>query len=53
MVSEELLNSANLSGAQALYVHEPTKVVVVGQHKGFVLTGFEIVTPGLKGFNNG
>ena len=52
MVSGELLGLADLSGAQALYIHEAIKVVVVCEDEHFLLTAFQIVTPYFKGFDN-
>ena len=54
VVSRELLSLANLTRAQALCIHEPTKIImVVGEHKNFVLTAFQIVPPILEGLNDG
>lgn len=52
IVPREFLGPADLSKAQAFYIHELTKIVMVGQYKDFVLTAFEIVASGLEGFNN-
>ena len=52
MVLEELLGPADLSGAQALCIHEATKVVMVCKDKHFVLAAFQIVTPCFEGFDN-
>ena len=40
VVARELLGPANLSGAQTLRVHEPAKVVVVGEYKHLMLGAF-------------
>ena len=36
VVTRELLDPADLSGAQTLCVHEPAEVVVVGKHENFM-----------------
>lgn len=51
MVSRALLSPTDLTGAQALRLHESTEVVVVSQHESFVLTAFEIVPPILEGLD--
>lgn len=40
MVSKELLDRADLSGAQTLRIHEASNVVVICQHENIVLTAF-------------
>ena len=52
MVLGELLGLANLSKAQALGIHEATKVVVICEDEHFVLASFQIVTPYFENFNN-
>lgn len=52
MVPRELLGPPDLSGAQALCIHELAKVVVVGEHKDFVFAAFQVVAPSLEGFND-
>ena len=37
VVSRELLNPANLTGAQALWIPEPSEVIKIGTHENFVL----------------
>lgn len=53
IVSREFLGLLNLSGAQVLYIHEPTEVVIVREHKNFMLTTFKIMPSGFQSFNNG
>ena len=48
----ELLGLADLSEAQALGIHELTKVIVVCEDEHFVLASFQIVTPCFEGFDN-
>ena len=40
MIPGELLGPTDLAGAQALRIHETTKVVVIGKHEDFVLAAF-------------
>ena len=40
VVPREFLGQADLSGAQALYLHELTEVVVVGEYKHLMLRPF-------------
>ena len=53
MVSRELLGPADLSGAQALRIHETTEVIVVRKDENLMLATFQIVTPCLEGFDDG
>ena len=53
MVSRELLGPADLSGAQALRIHETTEVIVVGKDENLMLTAFQVVAPSLECLNNG
>ena len=52
MVLRELLGPADLSGAQALRIHETMEVIVVRKDKNLMLAAFQIVTPRLEGFDN-
>ena len=40
MISGELLGPTDLSGAQALCIHESTEVIMVGKYQNFVLAAF-------------
>ena len=40
VVTREFLGPTDLSGAQTLYLHKPTEVVVVGQYKQLMLRPF-------------
>ena len=53
MVLRELLGPADLSGAQALCIYEMTEVIMVRKDENLMLAAFQIVTPRLKGFDNG
>ena len=37
VVTREFLNSADLPGAQTLYIYEPAEVVVVGEYEHLML----------------
>ena len=37
IIIREFLGLADFSGAQILYIYKPTKVVIVGEHKNFML----------------
>ena len=52
MVSRELLGPADLSGAQALRIHETTEVIVVRKDENLMLTTFQVVPPGLESLDN-
>ena len=52
MIPKEFLGLGDLSGAQILYIHEVTKIVVIYEDKYLMLVIFQIVTPCLKGFDN-
>ena len=52
IVSRELLGLADLSGAQALCIHETTEVIVIRKDENLMLATFEIVVPRLKGLDN-
>ena len=52
VVTREFLSPADLSGAQILCVHEPTKVVMVDKHKAFMSRALQIILPGLKSLND-
>ena len=53
MVLRELLGPADLSGAQALRIHETTEVIVVRKDENFMLAAFEVVAPSLECFKDG
>ena len=53
MVLREFLGPAALSGAQALYIHETTEVIVVRKDENLIFAAFQIVAPSLECFNNG
>ena len=40
VIPEELLGPTDLAGAQALCIHETTKIVVIDKHEDFVLAAF-------------
>ena len=48
----ELLSPTDLSGAQALRIHELTEVIMVGKHQNFLLIAFQIVSSDLKNLND-
>ena len=52
MISKELLGLLDLSGAQILYTHETTKVVVICRDQYLILVAFQVVVPCYKYFNN-
>ena len=52
MVSRELLGAADLSGAQALRIHETTDVIMVRKDENLMLATFQIVTPRFEGLHN-
>ena len=52
MVSRELLGPTDLSGAQALRIHETTEVIVVRKDKNLMFATFQVVTPRLEGFDD-
>ena len=52
VVSRELLGPADLSGAQALRIHETTEVIVVRKDENLMLAAFQVVTPRLEGFDD-
>ena len=52
MVLGELLGPEDLSGAQTLYIHETTEVIMVCKDENFMLAALQIVTPRLEGFDN-
>ena len=53
VVLRKFLGPADLSAAQALCLHKPTEVVVVGEYEHLMLRPFKIVPPSLDGFNDG
>lgn len=53
MLPKEFLSPSDLTRAQALRVHKPTEVVVLGEHEDFVLTTFQVELPGFGSFKNG
>ena len=52
VVSRELLGPADLSGAQALRIHETTEVIVVRKDENLMLAAFQVVPPGLESLDN-
>ena len=52
VITRELLGLMDLSGAQALCIHELTKVIMVCKDENFMLAAFPIVTPCLEGFDD-
>ena len=52
MVLGELLSPTDLFRAQAFYIHEVIKVVVIYEDKYFVLAIFQIIMSCLRGFDN-
>ena len=52
MVLRELLGPADLSGAQALCIHETTEVIVVCKDENLMFATFQIVTPRLEDLDN-
>ena len=52
VITRELLGPTDLSGAQALCVHESAEVIMVRKDKNLIFAAFQIVTPRLKGFDN-
>ena len=52
VITRELLGPTDLSGAQALCIHETTEVIMVRKDKNLMLAAFQIVTPRLEGFDN-
>ena len=46
------MGPTDLSGAQALCIHELTEVIMVRKDENLMLAAFQIVTPRLEGFNN-
>ena len=53
IVAGQLLGQADLARAQALRIHEPIQVVMIGQHQDLVLAAFQIVAPIFKRLDNG
>ena len=53
IVSRELLGPADLSGAQALRIHETMEIIMVCKNEKLMLAAFQIVTPRLEGFDDG
>ena len=52
MILRELLGPTDLSGAQALRIHESTEVIVVRKDENLMLAAFQVVTPRLEGFDD-
>ena len=42
-IPEELLCPTNLSGSQALCIHEPTKIITIGKDKDCIKTFCQLV----------
>ena len=53
VITRELLGPTDLSGAQALCIHELTEVIMVRKDENLMLAAFQIVTPRLEGFDDG
>ena len=53
MIPAKLLGPLDLARTQALYIHETTKVVMIGKNKDLVFATFEIMLPCFKSLNNG
>ena len=52
VITRELLGPTDLSGAQALCIHELTEVIVVRKDENLMLAAFQVVTPCLEGFDD-
>ena len=52
MISRELLGPTDLSGAQALCIHELTEVIVVRKDENLMLAAFQVVPPGLESLDD-
>ena len=52
MVSREFLGPADLSGAQALRIHETTEVIVVRKDENLMFAAFQVVAPGLESLDD-
>ncbi len=52
VVLKELLGPADLTRAQAFYIHESTEVIMVSKDENLVFVVFQVVAPSLKDFNN-
>ena len=52
VILEKFLGLTDLSEAQALYIHKPTKIILVYKDKYFVLAAFQMMTSCFEGFNN-
>ncbi len=52
VVLRKLLGLADLTRAQAFRIHELAEVIVVSKDEDLVFVAFQVVAPGLKGFND-
>lgn len=52
IVTKELLSPTDLMGAQALYIHKLTEIIMIDKYKNLILTTFQVVVLSFKGFNN-
>lgn len=52
MTSRELLSPADLTRAQAFYINELTKVIMINKDKDFVFASFHVMALSHKGFND-
>ena len=52
MVSRKLLGPTNFLGAQALYIHKTTEVIIIRKDKNLMLAAFQVMTPYFEGFDN-
>ena len=53
MLLKDFLSLADLSRAQALYIHKITKVIVVFKFKNLMFATFQVVVPSFECSNNG
>ena len=52
VIMRELLGPTDLSGAQALCIHESIEVIMIRKDENLMLAAFQIVTSSLEGFDN-
>ena len=53
MVSRKLLSPTDLSGAQALCIHETTEIIVIRKDKNLMFAAFQVMALSFEYFNNG
>ena len=53
VITRELLGPTDLSGAQALRIHESTKVILVREDEDLMLAAFQVIAPSLECLNDG